>query len=224
MLMSKTVEKKKKVYKLATELNISHETLLEFLRKKGHEVKSHMSTVDDDMMRDVLVHFKKEKDVAEKHQRKIQEIRDSRKKAEKKEEVVEQQVVAHPVVAPAPPPAVVEEPPVEVAAEEEPEVVESAPADEPVVEPVVAQQDQGPAAPVQEPSSTDAPAVETPPVAPVPVEATAQPAAPAPPRKQEPEYLSPLEKERRTRVGLTIKGKMDLRPKQAPPKPAKPEA
>src|SRR5512140_1244535 len=118
MLMSETVEKKKKVYKLATELNISHETLLEFLRKKGHEVKSHMSTVDDDMMRDVLVHFKKEKDVAEKHQRKIQEIRDSKKKAEKKEEVFEQPVAAHPV---APPPAVapvIEEAPVEDASPE----------------------------------------------------------------------------------------------------------
>jgi acyl-CoA synthetase (NDP forming) len=74
-------KKKKKIYKVATELNLSHETLIEFLRKKGHEVKSHMSSVDDDMMRDILVHFKRDKDVAEKHQRKIQEIRD-RKRAE----------------------------------------------------------------------------------------------------------------------------------------------
>src|SRR5512142_1303768 len=141
--MSETVEKKKtKIYKLATELNISHDTLIEFLRKKGHEVKSHMSTVDDDMMRDVLVHFKKEKDVAEKHQRKIQEIRDSRKKAEKKEEVAEQPVVAHP--APPPPVAahVVEEAPAaEVAPEPEPEPVVTAPPPEVAPEPVATQEE-----------------------------------------------------------------------------------
>ncbi|HSQ73980.1 MAG TPA: translation initiation factor IF-2 N-terminal domain-containing protein, partial [Bacteroidota bacterium] len=82
--MAETAEKKKKVYKVATELNLSHETLIEFLRKKGHEVKGHMSTVDADMMRDILIHFKKEKDVAEKHQRKIQEIRETKKRAERK--------------------------------------------------------------------------------------------------------------------------------------------
>jgi translation initiation factor IF-2 len=57
--MAETVEKRKKVYKVATELNLSHETLVEFLRKKGHEVKSHMSTLDDDMMRDIQTHFKR---------------------------------------------------------------------------------------------------------------------------------------------------------------------
>ncbi len=31
------------------------------------------------MMRDILIHFKKEKDVAEKHHRKIQEIRETKK-------------------------------------------------------------------------------------------------------------------------------------------------
>ena len=82
--MSDTSEKKKKIYKVATELNLSHETLIEFLRKKGHEVKSHMSSVDEPMMRDILIHFKKEKDVAEKHQRKIQEIRETKKRAERK--------------------------------------------------------------------------------------------------------------------------------------------
>ena len=70
--MAETVEKRKKLYKVATELNLSHETLIEFLRKKGHEVKGHMSNVDPEMMKDILVHFKKEKDVAEKHHRKIQ--------------------------------------------------------------------------------------------------------------------------------------------------------
>ncbi len=74
----------KKIYQVAKEINISHETLIEYLAKRGHTVKSHMSTVDDEMMHDILSHFKKDKEVAEKHQRKIQSIRESRKKAEAK--------------------------------------------------------------------------------------------------------------------------------------------
>ncbi|MBM2845691.1 MAG: infB [Bacteroidetes bacterium] len=185
--MAETVEKKKKIYKLATELNLSHETLIEFLRKKGHEVKSHMSSVDDDMMRDVLVHFKKEKDVAEKHQRKIQEIRESKKRVEKKveEQLVEQ--VAHAVtvhdvergdnksVVKVLLPATEPQPEVEVATAEEPE-----------------EQTVEAAAP---------PSVEEP---------IAEPAT----KQKTGEHISPLEKERRSKVGLTIKGKMDLSPKK----------
>ena len=77
--MTEKVEKKKKIYQVAKEINISHDTLIEFLRKKGYEVKGHMSSVEDDMMHDILGHFKKEKESAEKHQRKIQTLRESRK-------------------------------------------------------------------------------------------------------------------------------------------------
>jgi translation initiation factor IF-2 len=219
-LMSETVEKKKKIYKLATELNISHETLMEFLRKKGHEVKSHMSTVDDDMMKDILVHFKKEKDVAEKHQRKIQEIRDSRKKAEKKEEAVAEQPVsphapATPAV-PAPPPA--EGPSVQVETEEpvmaEPPAVAAA-----GQEAIQAEEQPTPVEPGQAPAAPEVPSESG--SAGEPASAVAAEAPPARPKKEDLEHLSPLEKERRAKIGLTIKGKMDLRPKQAPPKPAK---
>jgi translation initiation factor IF-2 len=221
--MSETVEKKKKIYKLATELNISHETLMEFLRKKGHEVKSHMSTVDDDMMKDILVHFKKEKDVAEKHQRKIQEIRDSRKKAEKKEEAVaEQQVSPHapatPAV-PAPPPA--EGPSVQVEAEE-PVVAEPPAVAAAGQEAIQAEERPAPVEPGQAPAAPEVPSESVP--AGEPASAVAAEAPPAPPKKEDLKHLSPLEKERRAKIGLTIKGKMDLRPKQAPPKPAKPGA
>jgi translation initiation factor IF-2 len=63
------------------------------------------------------------------------------------------------------------------------------------------------------------------PVSEEPVPAVAGPPAKAPSRKsgaKSEEYLSPLEKERRTKVGLTIKGKIDLTPrKPAPSKAAK---
>jgi len=193
--MAETAEKKKKIYKVATELNLSHETLVEFLRKKGHEVKSHMSTLDDDMMRDILAHFKREKDVAEKHQRKIQEIRDSRKKVEKK---IEEPAEVRPVPLSAPA-ALLEE---EVSA---PPAVEEAPAAEPI------ESGQAPLtgvepAPVESSAQLAAPPLP-PPVAEIPVPPVKRPAA---------EMLSPLEKERRTKVGLTIKGKMDLRPARPP--------
>ena len=192
--MSETLEKKKKIYKVAAELNLSHETLVEFLKKKGYAVKGHMSVVDGDMMRDILVHFKKEKDVADRHQRKIAEIRESKKKVEKKEEVVE--------AAPPLPEVRVEEvarPP--LIAVEEPAVIAPPPPPAPVVavaeEPVVA------------------PPVEVPP----PVVEAPPPAVEQKPAEEE--YISPLEKERRAKIGLTVKGKIDLTPRKKPAK-AKP--
>ncbi len=201
--MAETAEKKKKIYKVATELNISHETLVEFLRKKGHEVKGHMSSVDEDMMKDILVHFKKDKDVAEKHQRKIAEIRETKKRAEKKvEEVVEPPV---PHVAPAP-----------VHKEE----VVAAASEAPPAEPLTAE-----TAVAEEPATP----VEGAPAEPLPVAAAAEakPVTTEAPKSRKSEVLSPLEKQTRAKVGLTIKGRMDLTrhaPRPAPGKGAKPAA
>ena len=202
--MAETAEKRKKLYKVATELNLSHETLIEFLRKKGHEVKSHMSSLDEDMMKDILVHFKKEKDVAEKHQRKIAEIRETKKRAERKVE----EVAEAPLPSPAPPSVPPESPAVAPSPEEVPVIEEEAvPLPAESVEPEAAV----PAAPLQ------------------PVEAAATPAEPVPVREKvearKPrgeDLLSPLEKERRTKVGLTIKGRMDLRPAKPPARATKP--
>jgi translation initiation factor IF-2 len=190
--MAESAVKKIKIYKLATELNLSSETLIEFLHKKGFEVKTHMSSVDDDMLSAIMGHFKKEKDVAERHQRKLQEFRTSRKK-EPAEKTDKKPAVEEAPVAPAP---VEELPPVEVVAEAPP-VVEEAPI-EAVVEEVPAE----PAQPVE--AEEVASPVETVP----PTEAVEQPAPEAPrPRKE----LTPLEKAMaRPRMGLTIKGKIEI--------------
>jgi translation initiation factor IF-2 len=204
--MAETAERKKKVYKVATELNLSHETLLEFLRKKGHEVKSHMSTVDEDMMKDILVHFKRDKDVAEKHQRKIAEIRETKKRAEKKLEEAAEPAAPH---APPPPPVRKEE------------VIAAAPPAPPLPEETA--EAAPPVAEHPAPSSEGAPA-EAPPVA---AAAEAPPVIAEPPKTRKVEILSPLEKQTRAKVGLTIKGRMDLtRPaaRPAPGKGAKPAA
>lgn len=78
--MADQKSKKIKIFNLAKELNLSSETIIDFLKKKGFEVKSHMSLVTDEMMPVIMGHFKKDKEVAERHQRKIQEFRSTRKK------------------------------------------------------------------------------------------------------------------------------------------------
>ena len=186
--MAETTGKKKKIYKLATELNISHEVIIEFLRKKGHEVKSHMSSVDEDAMREILMHFKKDKDVAERHQRKIAEIRESKKKKEENEAA--EAVAVEDVPAPAeaapvlPEAAETQQPePAPPTSAEEPETSEESPSLELVA---TAKPD---AAKIILPSDEEAVATED---------------------ENEPGYLTPLEKERKTKVGLTIKGKIVL--------------
>jgi translation initiation factor IF-2 len=190
--MPETAAKKIKVYKLATELNLSSETLIEFLHKKGFEVKSHMSSVTDEMLTAIMAHFKKEKDVAERHQRKLQEFRTSRKK--EPVEKPEKKVPVEEIAAPAPPavaassaevtavgvtPVEVETPPVSE--------IEHAPSEAP---------------PVEEPG-----VVEPTEAAPSP-EPTVAKHAPA----RKPKKLSPLEEAMaRPRVGLTIKGKIEIK-------------
>ncbi|MEI8134572.1 MAG: translation initiation factor IF-2 [bacterium] len=69
---TETTNKKITVRNLATEINISHDTLIEFLQKKGFSnVKSIMSKVEDDALELVMKQFGKEKDVSEKRHKKV---------------------------------------------------------------------------------------------------------------------------------------------------------
>ena len=193
--MAEQATKRIKIYKLATELNLSSDTLLEFLRKKGYEVKSHMSTVTEDMLQLVMGHFKKERDVAERHQRKLREFRSSRKKEipEKVEVKAEEKVEVGTAET-----AVAEEPaPVEAAAEPPPAIVEAEP---PAAEPP---QPESPEVTTTEQPPTETAAAET-----VPAEVE----KPAPPKRgARTQPPSPLEKAiARAPMGLKIKGKMEL--------------
>ncbi len=179
---------KKKIYQVAKEINISHETLIDYLVKKGHVIKSHMTVVDDSMMHDILAHFKKDKEVAEKHQKKIQTIRDSRKKVEAKAVLAEE-----------------EKPKAKTSKKEkeaekvQPEIVTAPVAQEaemPKEEELVAE------APVSqaEPETTEAEEPE------ISVEEKVEETPPQPPKKKGSEVMA-----RRTpKMGLKIKGKIDL--------------
>lgn len=190
--MAEGAEKKKKLYKLATELNLSSETIIEFLTRKGYAVKNHMSTLDEEMLHEVLTHFKRDKEAADRHQRKLQELRELRRKAEKKvaeKPVEEVSVMEAPVVLKEEKPKkeVVEivevqpeEPPLKVALPEPVEVEEK----EEKVEEILPREEV--------------------------LEVIAEPPTVVEEVKEEVE--SPVEAGRRAKVGLKIKGKMELIP------------
>ena len=90
--MAETKPKKLRVYKLASEINLSAENLIEFLRKKGHDVKSHMSTLTDEMITDINDHFKKDIEKAEKHYKKIAEFQKKREEKTDKDEKIKRRL------------------------------------------------------------------------------------------------------------------------------------
>jgi translation initiation factor IF-2 len=193
--MPETAEKKKKIYKVATELNLASETLIEFLARKGYAVKSHMSNVDEEMLHEILVHFKKEKDVAERHHRKLHELRETRKKPEKK---VPEKPVEEIHAKQAPPPPAVEEkrvPEVAEVVQRPAEAAQPIPVEIPSVETVTPV--EGPA-PVEEKLRKEA-------VTEAKAHVVAEPPA-------EEKIETPVEAVRRAKLGLKIKGKMALEP------------
>ena len=192
--MAEAKSKKIRVYKLASEYNLSAEQLIEFLKKKGHEIKSHMTLVSDDMMKDIQDHFKKDIEKAEKHYKKIAEF--NKKRVERSEEEEKKAKKAEPAVEEVE--AAEQEKPegvIEEAAKEEqpPQVEEKLPAPEFQEEPVKAEE--------------LAPEVHE----------------EALPEKKEDQFISPKDNEAGKRKGLKVVGKIDLDEKRTPaPKTEKP--
>ena len=76
--MADTKEKKIRIYKLATEYNLSADTLIEFLKSKGFKVKNHMSLLDEEMIDAINAHYKKDIEKAEHHYKKLAEFHKKR--------------------------------------------------------------------------------------------------------------------------------------------------
>ena len=87
--MAETKTKKIRIYKLASEYNLAVESLVEFLESKGFKIKSHMSTLTDEMINEINDHFKKDIEKAEKHYKKIAEFQKKRVEKESEEETIE---------------------------------------------------------------------------------------------------------------------------------------
>ncbi len=123
---------RRKLFKVAKELNLSHQTIIEFLEKKGHHVSGLNTPISDEMYEEILNRFAQEKVKAEK-------IAQRRKARMQEKEVQEKEV------------ATLEQPEVEVAVEETKteetpeaveESVEAAPAAEEVTEAPVAEEEK----------------------------------------------------------------------------------
>jgi len=86
--MSETKSPKIRLYKFASEINLSSENLIEFLKTKGHEVKSHQSILTEEMITEINAHFKKDIEKAEQHYKKIAEFNKKRADKSEKDETV----------------------------------------------------------------------------------------------------------------------------------------
>jgi translation initiation factor IF-2 len=190
--MAEAKSKKVRVYKLASEYNLSAEQLIEFLKKKGHEIKSHMSLVSDDMLKDIQDHFKKDIEKAEKHYKKIAEFnkkRIERSEEEEKKKEKEEEAKAEEAETPKE-----EAAPVEEVKEEKPAEVE-VPEPENVPEETVKAEEE----PAAEVKDTEEPAEKE-----------------KEKEKKEDQFVSPKESEAGKRKGLKVVGKIDLDEKKKP--------
>lgn len=201
--MEESKDKKKRIYKLAAEYNLSADQLMAFLQKKGYEVKTHMSLVTAEMLDEIQKHFKKDIEKAEKHKKKVDEFKKKLAKEQPKEEKKAAPVVETPQpepVEPAVKPEVVEIPPVEP----EIKIEEETPAEEaetPVVEETV-EEKEIPSKEVEEPvvEKKEQEEIQTT----EPVAEVKETAPPAEPAVEVPE-------EQTKKKGLTVLGKIDLK-------------
>ncbi len=211
--MTEKAEKKKKLYQFAKEINISHETIIDYLTKKGFQGKTVNSIVTDEMSTIILSHFKKEKETAEKHHRKIQSLRITKKvehkpdkeetqKADKKTKTTKteetlplkekHEILEEKIKTEAPAPVVEEEKIVSVE-----EVVEIKPS---VVEPVPEEPDKIEEKVDKEPKIVE---IAVPQVEPIAEETEVKPEAPKKEKVKDKKHLRLTPK-----MGLTIKGTM----------------
>ena len=186
--MAETKSKKLRVYKLAAEYNLAADNLVEFLQKKGFDVKTHQSVLSDEMITEINNHFKKDIEKAEKHYKKIAEFQKKRDKAAEAEE---------PKAAPEPAKKV-EIPAVEV----EKELEKVAPV-VPVIETEIPAEEA--AVPPAEVILTEQPVVPE-----VTVEASPVEEEKKIPIPEAPVFVSPKDVEATKRKGLTVVGKLEL--------------
>lgn len=233
--MPETKEKKTRVFKLAAEYNLAVETLIDFLVKKGFDVKSHMSLLDEEMISAIKDHFKKDIEKAEKHYKKIEDFQKKRDKSKDDAKAKEEEKLRE-ESAPLPK---VEEPSEKIEAEHEEEQTLEAEQTE-IVPPEIAEQKAIPTEeqvdasfikPAEEVTAeipaakeelkakeiektepeTGKPAAEHPQpetdkqITPEPRKEFRQPV-----KKKKTEFISPKDLEHRKKKGLTVVGKMDL--------------
>ncbi len=221
-----SASKKVTVRTLATEINVSHETLIEFLQKQGFKsIKTIMSKIEPDALNIAMKQFGKDKDVTDKRHKKVAAFKEKQAKTQKAAERIVPET-RHPepkrVEVPAPTPV----------AAPIPEVQEVAPAPQ-VPTPVESEEQLTAVAPTEFEAPSESDLTVSPPVSGEASEAEAPPAAEpqlevlAKPADGEAEMPhGPRRKLRRKTIvatgepmdlrvalpGLKIKGKIELAP------------
>ncbi len=178
--MSETKSPKIRLYKFAAEINLSSENLIEFLKTKGHEVKSHQSILTEEMITEINAHFKKDIEKAEQHYKKIAEFNKRRADKTEKDETVAK-IEEEPVPEEAAKDIVITDVPVE----EETQPVEEISAVEEVEQQAEVVSEKGSEANVAEKADTSV-------------------------SKTSEKFVSPQKTEATKKRGLTVLGKMDL--------------
>ena len=101
-MSTKTKEKKKRIFQIAKELNISHMEIIDFLKKEDVPVKSVNSAVSKEVYFKILEEFSEEKNIVErikkekarkKAEKKRQKEEEARKAAEKKQKKIENEIL-----------------------------------------------------------------------------------------------------------------------------------
>ncbi|MDR3668271.1 MAG: translation initiation factor IF-2 [Ignavibacteriaceae bacterium] len=211
-MAEETKSKKLRIYKFASEINISAEQLVEFLQKKGHVVKSIQSILTDDMITEINNHFKKDIEKAEKHYKKIADF--NKKRVEKVEEdekkAAQKQEESEPVYQPE-----------VVAQESEPVTTDEQTETPPEVSEVESQQDTEQPLPEQKEEQPEEVTAETSSEqAPEPAELKEKlPDQPEHKVKPVKVFVSPKDAETAKKRGLTVIGKMDLGESKSQTKP-----
>jgi len=83
--------KKRRIYQIAKELNISHEEILQFLDTKDIDVRSHMSPVSEQVYDKILNEFAKEKVIVDRYRKEKERQRIEEERHKKEEEEQQQQ-------------------------------------------------------------------------------------------------------------------------------------
>ncbi len=151
--------KKRKLFQVAKELNLSSGTITEFLQKKGHEVRGPNTPITDEVYEEILQRFAHEKKIAEKlHKRRLQKAQE--------EGLLKQEKAAEPaetptqeVPEPETPPTAEAKPIEETTRETSPVVEETSEVsvEEPVPEPTPDLEPEPVAAPTEETTEGEVP-------------------------------------------------------------------
>lgn len=196
--MSEEKVKKLRIANLAGDINLSADTLLDFLKGKNYPVKTANSLVTEEMLQEIHAHFKKEIEKSAQRQKKWDELKKKYFAKPEKTEVVEKiEEVAE------------QETPIEIVITEAPKEPEVTPVQEIVIEESVSKEEAQEEITIQTPSEISVTEETLEAVEPSPAIADKEPEL-EPEETQTKEFVQPKDADKNKMAGLKVLGKIDL--------------